>query len=363
MALNDLTTTSGGSPQRWVPPGEKKLKNWLMIGTVGVVGGGVFLFFGNQVVPLFTKAVVNITDLLNTGMGMVWVAAGLLASVIAFKEIFLPGGKINGLIQQFYSSLAYRARMELLVEDPISPLKDNRERVAREKEIYSNEFAKFDGQVSAFKQSQQEFLLKAKEAGKRAKAAHDALGSLGQDGDPDVVGRYQKAFRDESYRSQEAKKTADNFAEGIETLSRIRKIILRLDEAADEIIRRLDIDIENLTARWNMSKTMRSMRDAANKIIKSDSKTSLAKEAEAMINQNYAQSIGMLENMRDQAMPMLQSMDLDQLAAANDMLDQWEQELVALPSSGDSSGVRVGAVLPNAHQQGAVAPGKFTSLL
>jgi hypothetical protein len=297
----------------WHPPQEKYIR-WLVQGILGfgvLVGGSMLV---KAFVPTIADALALIQKLLANTITTV-VTAGILAAVLwVLWETFSPSGKINGLFAQAYSSFIHNMTLELLNVDPMSPLKDSLAAVIKKKEYYDEQFSMFDGQTSKINMSIETYRDKQTKAEKRAKAAQSI--------------NDKQAFDQAAYEAGSARDTAENLAKMAARLQTVRGVIVRLQQAAADLIYKLKIDIDSTQVQWDAAQNMSGMEKAARGIISSGGKSDLAREAQQIVQTRYAVAIGQLENLNDAAMPLLQSIDMDHATYSQELLDKWNAEAV-----------------------------------
>jgi len=334
------------SPNEWHPPQEKYIR-WGINGAIiaALVFGGSIVV--KHVVPTISDAFLLLQTLTENMIYLALTVGALVVVGWLLLEILSPKGRINKLFAQAYSSFIHNMTLELLNVDPMSPLKDSLAAVEEKKKTYDEQFAQFDGQISVFKQNEDQFRAQALEAEKRAKAAN----SKG-----DTVN-----FERLGYQAGEANKTADGFAAMRARLEPVRGIIVRLQQAADDLIFKLGVDIQNTQATWDAANNMSKMERAARGILANQGKNELAKEAQMLVQTKYATAIGRLENLNDAAKPLLDNIDLDKATYSQDLLEKWQAEdranqMVAIP-------VHASVVAPLAIPGQKTAAGGFGGLI
>jgi hypothetical protein len=295
----------------WHPPQEKIVSRLFTGASIFAVVVGASLVI-KTFVPTISDALALLQKLLANTITTAITAGALAATLWVLYETFSPKGKINGLFAQAYSSFIHNITLELLNVDPMSPLKDSLAAVQKKKAYYDEQFAVFDGQISKLNESINTFTDKAKKSESRAKAAQTQGNKT--------------AFDQAAYESGSARETADDLAKMAARLITVRTVIVRLQDAANDLIYKLGIDIESTQIRWDTAKSMSGIEGAARSIISSGGKSDLAKEAQAIVQSKYAVAIGRLENLNDTAMPLLNSMDMDKATYSQELLDKWDAE-------------------------------------
>jgi hypothetical protein len=295
----------------WHPPQEKIIHGvvqWSLIG-VGIVAAA---FAVKTFVPTIRDAVALLTDLLtNLWHGGIAIMACLTLYII-YVQVFTKKGKINALFAQAYSSAIHQLTLELLNVDPMSPLKDNLVAVQLKKANFDEQFAKFDGQISAFKMQEDDLRAQSDKAEKMAKAAH------GQGNDIKM--------NQLLYQAGSTKSAADDIEKMRMRLVPVRAIIVRLQSEAADIIWKLGIDIQTTEKKWNAANALTGLEKSARSIMSSSDKSGLAAEAQNIINTKYSVAIGRLANLETTAMPLLDSADLEKATYSQEYLDKWNAE-------------------------------------
>jgi hypothetical protein len=328
---------------KYVPNGERVTKYVLMGATgLAVVFGGALLVKGT--VPTITDAVALIGTLTETLTKTTITGVVAAAVVILAIDLLSPKGKLHQIINMLYSSAARAISNEIITRDPITPLLDNKRRVEVQKTFYDEKFRLFDGQMSVFRQSRDKFLTMAAESDRLGKAALSDMKKYAE-GTAMYIQR-SKEMRGAAYKADQSRQTAASFDDGINRLEQVRKIIVRMQELAADIIDKMDTDIEQTRARWELAQTMDGIGDAMKGILSKDELAGRATEAQYIVDTRYAGAIGALENMRDQASPLLATADLTKLAATQDLIDSWEQEAFAIAAPVVSE--RVVSTIPSA---------------
>lgn len=304
----------------WQPP-QAKYVRW---GINGVLGFGILVIASmvvKKTVPTITDAFILLQKMMESFTSMA-ITAGILVAVLwLLYETFSSKGKINGLFAQAYSSFIRNLTLELLNVDPITPLTDSLRSVRKKKSDYDEQFARFDGQIQILTQEQERFMASAAKAESQAKAAQK-------------IGN-KEAFDRAAYKMGSDRDAAANFGKMIAKLSVIRTVIVKLRSAANDIIYKLEIDIDSTKSQWEAAKSMSAMEKQARGIMEGAGKNELAREAQALVQSKYAASIGRLNNLSDAAKPLLESIDLDKATYSQELLDKWEAEeraaTVAIP--------------------------------
>jgi hypothetical protein len=304
----------------WQPP-QAKYVRWAIN---GILGFGVLLiasFVVKKTVPTISDAFLLLQKMMENFTNMA-ITAGIMVAVLWFLyETFSPKGKINGLFAQAYSSFIRNLTLELLNVDPITPLTDSLRAVRKKKAEYDEQFARFDGQIQILTHEQERFLASAAKSEKQAKAAKET-GNI-------------EAFNRAAYKAGSDRDAANNFGKMIAKLTVIRTVIVKLQSAAGDIIYKLEIDIDSTKSQWEAAKSMSAMEKSARGIMEGAGKNELAREAQALVENKYAASIGRLNNLSDAAKPLLESIDLDKATYSQELLDKWEAEersaTVAIP--------------------------------
>lgn len=332
----------------WHAPQEKYVR-WGVTGALWIAAIFAGSMLVKMVVPTVNDAFVLLQKMMENAITMTLTGLALAGVLWLAYEILSPKGKINGLFSQAYASFIRQMTMELLNVDPITPLTESLKAVRAKKREYDEQFARFDGQVQVLRHEQERFLTSAKKAETQGKAAQ---------------GLNDKAAMDRAlYKAGSDRDAATNFGKMIANLERVRNVIIRLQSAADDIIYKLEIDIDSTQSQWAAAQSMSKMERAARGIMEGAGKNELARQAQALVQSKYAASIGRLNNLETAAQPLLESMDLDKATYSQEFLDKWEAEdrassTVAIPMQAT---VVMPMLAPNTG--GVKTPTKFSGLL
>lgn len=304
----------------WQPPQTKTTKK--IVGGVLLVGGALAVAKGVTIVaPTITDA-INLTQKLLASTTYMMVTGAVTIGVgLLIWDILSPhapmGGKLNRLLGAAYSSFCNKLTWALVEVDPITPLTDKRAEMEARKREYDEAFASFDGMLRHIVETKNRYVTQAADAENRAKAASRTMAT-----NPEM----KRAFDSESYKHGSFVKASTDFARMEAQLRPVRDTIVRLQEAAAQVISQLDIDISVLKERWQLQQDMAKMDKSARRILTKSDQAALAQQAQELIERNYAVQIGRLENLSTATQPLLDSINLDKATFSEDLLVKWQEE-------------------------------------
>lgn len=300
---------------QWTPKERVWIKRGVSVAALAVVATvGAVVF--NTVAPTWIEAIQLLQNLVANTTHFI-IAVGIFAGVSFFLwDLFVPGGNLNKLVGQAYSSFINKATWALLDIDPLSPLYDQRREMESRKQIFDDAFQDFDGTIENLKQQETRYLEDAKRAESRARAAKKAV-----DGDPTMTTTFQQF----AYEAGRCKEAAQQFATMRLRLEPVRNTIAKLREAVTVMLSNIDIDIRIAKDTWAAQQNMDKMNKSARGVLQR-SKADLAAQAMDIINTKYAAQIGALENLKDITKPLLDSISLDKGTYSDELLVKWEAE-------------------------------------
>lgn len=299
---------------QWQPKEQKMLSRGVAVAAIlAAATAGAFAI--KAVVPTWIDALNLVQQLFSSGIYMLGTGAVLAGVGYLVYDTFVPGGGINKVFGQWYSSMINRATWALLDIDPLSPLYDQKRDMEGRRVVFDDAFGNFDGTIENLKQQEARYRADAKVAENRGKAANAKIAE-----DP-TMAVTREGFLYEAGRLTEA---ADNFAAMRTRLEPVRNTIAKLREAVVLILQNLDIDIRVARDTWATQQEMERLNKSARGVL--NQKYELAQEAMNIINTKYAAQIGRLENLKDITKPLLDSISLDKGTYNEAYLAKWEQE-------------------------------------
>lgn len=333
----------------WQPKEQKMLSRGVAAAAlIAAATGGAFAI--KAVVPTWIDALNLVQQLFSSGIYMLGTGAVLLTVGYLAYDTFVPGGGINKVVAQWYSSMINQATWALLDIDPLTPLHDQKRDMVARKEVFDDAFADFDGTIENLRQQEAKYRADADVAKRRAKAAH---GKIADDSTMSVT------FETLSYEAGRLTEAADGFASMRTRLEPVRNTIFKLREAVATILQNLDVDIRVARDTWAAQKSVEKMNKSARGVL--NQKYELAQEAMNIINTKYAVQIGRLENLKDITKPLLDSISLDKGTYSEALLAEWETEsaeILRLPAPSQAPMTILGMGQPQ-----AVPAGRLSGLM
>lgn len=333
----------------WQPKEQKILSRGVALAALAAVAtGGAFAF--NMIAPTWIMALDLLQKLFSSGIYMLGTGAVLLTVGYVAYDTFVPGGKINKVVGQWYDSMINQATWALLDIDPLTPLYEQKRDMQGRKDVFDNAFADFDGTIENLRQQEVAYRADAEKAEKRAKAAHGRIAA-----DPTM----ETTFASLSYESGRLHEAADGFATMRIRLEPVRNTIAKLRDAVVVILQQLDVDVRVARDTWAAQKSVEKMNKSARGVL--NQKYELAQEAMNIINTKYATQIGRLENLKDITKPLLDSISLDKGTYSEELLTKWETEsasVLSLPAPSQSPMPMLGDA-----QRQAVPVGRLSGLI
>ena len=333
----------------WQPKEQKMLSRGVAAAAlIAAATGGAFAI--KAVVPTWIDALNLVQQLFSSGIYMLGTGAVLLTVGYLAYDTFVPGGGINKVVAQWYSSMINQATWALLDIDPLSPLYDQQRDMEGRKVVFDDAFANFDGTIEKLKQQEARYRKDAQVAENRGKAAN---AKIAEDPTMEVT---REGFLYEAGRLTEA---ADNFAAMRVRLEPVRKTISKLREAVVLILQNLEIDIRVARDTWATQQDMERLNKSARGVL--NQKYELAQEAMNIINTKYAAQIGRLENLKDITKPLLDSISLDKGTYNETYLAKWESEsaeILRLPAPSQAPMTIIGMGQPQ-----TVPAGRLSGLM
>lgn len=306
---NELTTTNASTA--WAPPQAKWVRRL-------VTGGGIFavVLIAAQIVVKTVPTITDAVDLLaKLTSSFTWLAidAGVLAAVaILLFQIFSPQGAINKLVAMQFSSFINKLTWAIIDADPLAPYYDRKKELSEQRKVYDSGFIELDGVIESFTKSRDSFASEAKQHEGRAKAANDK--------------GLTTVFSTESYAYKGCSERAQKYAGMLGTLQPIRANIAEVQQAIDIMQQKLDMDIRLAEDDMRSAKSFNKISAAGRAILSKSDSWEQAQKAQQSIDRKYSAELGALKNLTTTVRPMLDSIDLDQATANEELLTKWKQD-------------------------------------
>lgn len=308
----------------WQPPAEKTVRRaltglgWAVF--AALVGGIIFV-----VGPTVAMILGIVAWIFQNLITMAISGAVLLAVLTLIRDIFSNEGRLNKFFKLRYAQAVNWLVWDALNSDPMTPFHEKKASLAKDRVIFTDALAAFEGIIRRFLESADKYRKDAAKAESAAKAAQRQGIST--------------AFELKSHEWGRFNDTAADFEARAAKLAPIRDDLRKVVGVIDSIVQKLDIEIRVTKDMWDASTAMSDLNKKARNIMGFGERYELAQQAAMIVETKYADELGRLDNLKAIAGPLIDSIDVERGAYSEELMQKWGQsampmELIATVPAG-----------------------------